>query len=393
MIKIAHIITGLGPGGAETMLCKLLTHMDTSRFQNTVISLTDEGRIAHDIRQLGIPVHSLGLRPGIPHPFGLLRLVRRLRVQQPDIVQTWLYHADLLGLVGGRLAGVPSIAWNVRCTELREEDHSRLLFWLLRLLAYLSRGPQAVVVNSEAGRRVHEKIGYRPRQWVVIPNGFDTERFRPSPEMRSVVRKRLGVPENSFLVGMVARYHAMKDHSTFLNAVSQLARGRGADIRVMLVGQGIDGSNGALVNQIKNLNMQDKVLLLSEREDIPDLMASLDIAVSSSYSEGFSNVIGEAMACGVPCVVTDVGESAYIVGDTGLVVPPRDLGAFASALEQLLSMGTDRRRALGQAARERIISLFSIENIAKEYEKLYCDICDVNNVGNIAMWTKRHDHE
>lgn len=399
IIKIVHIITGLGSGGAETMLFKLLSKMDASRFCNTVISLTAGGKIARDIQQLGITVHALNLKPGVPHPIGLWRLVKMLRANRPDMVQTWLYHSDLLGLLGGKLSGVHSIAWNVRCSQLKVDDHSNFLFGLLRLLAAISGQPNAVIVNSEAGRQVHEKLGYKPKRWIIIPNGFDTNIFRPSSSLRVKFRSELGLSEDSSVVGMVARFHAMKDHVTFLRAASMLIRQQ-PDVRFVLAGQGVEKANSVLMQHIRELQLEDAVFLLGEREDMPKIMASLDAMVSSSYSEGFPNVIGEAMACGVPCVVTDVGDSAYLVGETGFIVQPSRPEVISDALNRLLSMDIGRRREMGLAARARIKSLFSIEKVAQQYERFYEEICEKNIVkmpGRGIQIKKtdydRHDHK
>lgn len=375
MIRILHLITGLETGGAEMMLYKLLSQMDRRHFNNIVVSMTGRGVLGEKIETLGITVHTLGMQRSLPNPSGLSCLLKLLRKEHPHVLQTWLYHADLLGLLAVKLAGVPAVVWNLRCAELLKKDHPMVLFWILRVLATLSRMPKAVVVNSTAGRLAHEKLGYKPVKWKFIPNGFDPDLYSPSRNARLELRRNLGISEQAHLIGLVARFNPMKDHVNFLRAAGQLKK-TWPGVHFVMIGKGVDDTNTQLLDQINSLSLDGFVHLLGERHDVPALTAALDIAASSSYSEGFSNVIGEAMACGVPCVVTDVGDSAYIVGNTGIVVPPRDYCALSDAWNHILSMSEDSRLSLGRAARERILSHFSINGVTRQYEKLYLEIVE-----------------
>lgn len=355
------------------MLCRLVARMDRHAFHNVVVSMTDVGTVGRRIKDLGIEVHTLNMRRGIPNPVAMCHLLNILRNRQPHILQTWLYHADLLGLLAGKLARVPVIVWNLRCSELNKNDHSRFLFLTLQMLTKLSHVPKAIIVNSKTGRLSHEGLGYKPARWETITNGFDINLFSPSQDTRSSFRKSLRLPEQTPLIGLIARLHPMKDHANFLNAASKLHKRR-PDVHFVLVGQGINKQNTSLMKQITALGLHKHVHLLGERDDIAAITAALDIASSSSYGEGFPNSVGEAMACGVPCVVTDAGDSAYIVGETGFVVPPRDPCALADVLNKLLSMSSEERQALGLSARKRIVSFFSIDAITKQYENLYYEI-------------------
>jgi glycosyltransferase involved in cell wall biosynthesis len=206
---------------------------------------------------------------------------------------------------------------------------------------------------------------------TVISNGFDCDIFRPDEHTRCGIREQLGLESTSILVGMVSRLHPMKDHSGFLQAASLVFRLH-PESRFLLVGKGLADGEPALTKLIKQLNLTGRVLLLGERTDTPRFTAALDIACSSSaWGEGFSNAIGEAMACGVPCVVTDVGDSAYLVRDTGVTVPPRNPDALAHAIGKLIDAGPAKRKELGMAARRRIESEFSLPKIARRYEDLY----------------------
>jgi glycosyltransferase involved in cell wall biosynthesis len=243
---------------------------------------------------------------------------------------------------------------------------------VIRVGAHLSGRPERILYNSRVSANQHEAIGYRADRRRVIPNGFDCKWFRPDAEARASVRDELGVGEKTPLIGLIGRYHPMKDHANFLTAASLLLKQVSA-AHFLLAGVDIDTSNKELSTKISALGLQGRVHLLGERQDIPRLTAALDIASSSSFVEAFSNVIGEAMACGVPCVVTDVGDSAWIVGDTGRVVPPRDPLALCGAWRELLQMGQGPRAALGERARARIVRDFSLDQSVRLYEELYTE--------------------
>jgi glycosyltransferase involved in cell wall biosynthesis len=368
-ITIVHLITGLQIGGAEIMLYKLLSRMDRGRFRNLVVCMTDEGQVGEWIRCLGIEVHTLRMRRARPSLAAALRMVGLLWRERPAILQTWLYHADLLGLLTARLAGCPAVVWNIRSSNLEMSQPKRLLQCTIRTCARLSRHPDAIVVNSVAGRRDHRRIGYHPRAWVLIPNGFDTERFRPDPAARCL-RSELGLNSDTFLIGLVARFDPLKDHTTFLKAASLLHSSR-PEVHFVLVGRDVTLDNPELGRLIEQGKLTGAIHLLGERHDVPRLMAALDLATSCSVSEGFPNAVGEAMASAVPCVATDVGDSALLVGDTGVVVPPSHPGKLAAAWEHVVQLEPTERQRIGEAARQRIVSTFGLDAITRRYQDLY----------------------
>jgi glycosyltransferase involved in cell wall biosynthesis len=370
-VRVVHLITGLDVGGAEGMLVRLVATMSASQVENTVLSLASGGPLAGRIAARGIRVVELGMRPGRFNAAAMVRLFRALRRLRPDVLQTWLYHADLIGLLVGPMARVPVIVWNIRCAELDLRDHPRSLRLLLRALSWTSGWPAAIVSNSEAGRRAHEKLGYRSSKWVIIPNGFDTETYKPSQAAREAFRRELGIAETILLAGLIARVHPMKDHATFLQAAAIAAKKQ--DMRFVLVGRGVPESV-EINDLVGSLGLTERVYLLGERADVSSVMPALDVAVSSSYSEAFPNVVGEAMACAVPAVVTDVGDSARIVGGTGRIVPPKNAAALAEAMVEVLSMEPGERRVLGLAARQRIIEEYSLRTAAEQYQQLYLDL-------------------
>ena len=252
-------------------------------------------------------------------------------------MQTWLYHADLLGLLAGKLARVPVVVWNLRCSDMDMQHYSWISTLVIRVLAALAPVPQAVLVNSEAGRRWHERLGYNPRSWVHIPNGFDLSRFCPDEKARSRFRRGMALSSDAVLIGLIARYDPMKDHATFLQAAHLLLE---SDSRAhfVLVGSDITWENTELTATIRSAKYGKHFHLLGDRDDVPRIMAALDMVTSSSCSEGFPNTIGEAMACGVPCVVTDAGDSALVVGDTGMVVPVKNPQALAEGWQQMIKL-------------------------------------------------------
>jgi len=370
MIKVVHLISSLETGGTEMMLFKLLAAANKDEFNNSVISLTKGGAIAERIAGLGVPVENLGMSRSAPSPVGMLRLYRALRRERPDVLQTWLYHSDLLGYFAGKLANVPALAWNIRCSTTDDRYFTGMTGRVVRMLARLSAKPDAVIVNSDAGRTIHEGLGYKPRRWDVIPNGFDLTRFRPDSAARSAVRNELGIPSDAAVIGLVARFDPLKGHGTFLRAAAQLL-GSNPSTHFVLVGAGVESNNPFLSDLIYELGISSQVHLMGERSDAARITATFDIATCSSAGEGFPNIIGEAMASGVPVVTTDVGDARLIVGDTGVVVPVANPKALAKGWQDVLDLGAEGITALGERARARVSDHYDIDGVAEQYATIY----------------------
>lgn len=368
-IHIVHLISSLDVGGAEMMLYKLISRIDPNRFQNTVICLIEVGPIGDKLRELGISVHSLGMRRGQPSLFALYRLVRLLHRKKPNILQTWLYHADLMGLIAARIANTPVVAWNIRSSNWDISQYRRTSGWVVQGCAWLSSQPEIVIINSQFGQKFHTQIGYHPQKWTFIPNGIDTNIFKPDKNARDSIRQELNLELNTLLIGMVARFDPMKDHQNFLKAAGKLLKKE--NVNFILVGRDVVPENTILKSWIAENKLVERVHLLGQRSDIARLSAGLDIATLSSVSEGFPNVIGEAMSCAIPCVVTDVGDAAQIVGNAGYVVPAQDSEALCSGWLRLIEIGGQERSKLGKRARQRIKKLFDIHQIVRQYEKVY----------------------
>lgn len=371
MIRICHIITGLDTGGAEKMLLKLVSTMDQSRFQNRVISLTGAGSLGSSFRALGIPIDEVRMSKNpVRWPGSFVRLQFLLKRAQPDLVQTWMYHANLLGGMAARLARIP-VVWNLRRGWLDPEIDKRATIWTSRLCAALSaRLPVKIVCCAIAAQEYHTAQGYSGEKMMFIPNGFDVTAFRPDHQTRESIRRQLEIPAEALLVGLIARFDPAKDHLTFLRAAASITSAHPA-ARFVLCGQGIEWSNAALVRWIDEMRLREHVHLLGNRQDIPQILASLDIAVCSSRVEGFPNAVGEAMATGVPVVVTDVGDTRQLVGTAGAIVPAGDPDALASGIERLCALGSFGRSRIGAAGRKRVFERFSLPVVTQQYELLY----------------------
>ncbi|MEB3222881.1 MAG: glycosyltransferase [Candidatus Sericytochromatia bacterium] len=369
---ILHLITGLGQGGAEGALTRLVTADATHR--HTVISLMDEGVQGAPLQAAGVQVRCLGLPRGRVTPGGLRRLHGHIAELRPDVVQTWLYHADLLGGLAGRAAGVPAVVWNLRNMDLgadRTAWTTRLVAWLC---ARLSRQlPDAIVSCSQQALEAHAAIGYDRARMVVIPNGYDMARLAPDAATRARLRAEWGVAAGTCLVGLVGRWDAIKGHDVLLDALAGLSRLTAIPWQAVLVGPGVDADNAVLGSWIAARGLAAQVHCLGARDDVPAVMAALDVHVLASDGEAFPNVLAEAMACGTPCVTTDVGDAALIVGETGWVVPPRAPEALAEALAAAVAAWRDgegwpQRQA---QARARIAERFALPAVVAQYGALW----------------------
>lgn len=370
-MKITFIITNLATGGAEMMLLKLLQHIDRNRFEPMVISLVGMGEIGSRIAELGIPVHALGMRRGIPNPMLVLKLAWLLRQNPPDIVHTWMYHADLLGGLAARLAGCRKVVWGLHHSNLSKSENKRSTLWVVKACALLSHWlPSQILSCSARAKVVHAAIGYTADKIVVIPNGFELDRFQPDAVARDSVRVEFGLPLDTPLVGLVARFDSQKNHFGFVRAAAQVAE-RLPQVHFVLAGAEVDERNIALKSAITKSGLQERMHLLGRRDDVPRLIAALDVLASSSHGEAFPNVLGEAMACGVPCVVTDVGDSADIVGKTGRVVSAGDMDGLARELVAVLELPVANKLALGEQARARVEEEYEIGHVANLYQVFY----------------------
>jgi len=357
-----HVITGLDIGGAEMQLTHLVMARQAGGAKDIVVSLIPGGALRGRLEQAGIAVHDLGMRRGRPSLAALLRLRALIRRFRPSIVQSWMYHADLIAAFALRYSGrwkETPLIWGIRCSNMNLTDYNRglrLTVWLCARYSYL---PDLVVANSEAGLEAHYRLGYRPFRSQVVDNGIDTERFSPSAELRDEVRTELGIEPNVPVVAHIARVDPMKDHATLLRAMRELP-----DVELLLIGHGTE-----------QLASRPNWHGLGRRGDVPRLLAACDLIVcSSAYGEGFSNAIAEGMATGLPAISTDVGDAARIVGESGRIVRPGDATALANAIHELAFEPMAFRTTRRQQARSLIEKQFSIARYVAAFEKIHASL-------------------
>lgn len=366
---VMHVISNLYDGGAEGALYRLC--LNSPNFKHVVVCMMDEGKYGPMLEAAGVRLHCLRMPQGKPTWRGVVNFWKLLRSLRPDVVQTWMYHADLMGGVLARLSGVQKVFWGIRHGNLTPGTVKASTIMVAKLCAHLSRWvPLRIVSCSQQASVTHASIGYDKGRMTVIPNGYELSRYTPDPEARVQLRAQLGVSTGTLLLGMVARFNAQKDHANLFAALQRL-RQQGAAFHCVLVGTGMDVTNTDLQALLQKFEVADVVSLLGRRDDVPKVMNALDLHVLSSLGEAFPNVLAEAMACGTPCVTTDVGDAGYIVGDTGWVVPPQNAQAFATGLQQAchsFQSSTTSWKIRQQNARARIVDHFSIEQMAAKYE-------------------------
>lgn len=371
-MKIIHIITGLSNGGAEAVLFRLATCDGNNCHQ--VISLMDAGYYGERLIASGVQVHTLNMSRGRVTVSGITKLYKLLKVIKPDVVQTWMYHADLIGGIFARLAGIRTVIWGIRGPFNRQLTSLQTTV-TIRLCALLSKWiPSVVVSNSKHAAQVHENVGYDSSKLVYIPNGYSFDDFRPTRKESNAFRQEMDLGPETILLGMVARFDPYKDHDNLLAALSIISKGA-YKICCALVGDEMEVDNVSLRRLIEKHDVGDIVKLLGPRDDVSEVMAGLDLHLLSSLAESFPNVLAEAMACGTPCITTDVGDAALIVGDTGWVVPPSDPDEMADAIgEALIEMKKSSKwSAKRTACRERVLKNYTLEGMIMSYNKSWED--------------------
>jgi glycosyltransferase involved in cell wall biosynthesis len=360
---VLHVIPGLHTGGAEHRLAALVTAKRKQPFSQIIVDLKGGARgdstLADGVRAAGIAVHHFGGQMALDFPFILFRLRNLIRQVRPIAIQSWLYYADLASLWALELSGqrdTTRLYWGIRNSDMKRRHYRRALGWTVNACAKRSARPDAVVANSFAGRDVHRALGFVPRTFPVIPNGIDTKRFRPHQSTRARIRAQLGVPDGKMVVIHVARVDPMKDHTSLVVVAEALP-----DIQFIMAGSGTG-----------KIDAPPNLKALGHRHDIPDLYAAADLLLSTStFGEGFPNAIAEAMACGVPVVATDVGDSRRIVSDTGVIVSPRDVTAMVAAITEIRTEPEPKRNARASAARKRIEDHYSLARMVGAFDALH----------------------
>jgi glycosyltransferase involved in cell wall biosynthesis len=368
-IKLVHVINTLDLGGAEMTLCQLTTQMDQTLYDIVVISMKGQDLLAASLRDRNIRVYSLQIRNILHAPWKLWRLFRILRREKPDLLMSWLHISDLTAFVVGGLAGISTIIWNLRCSDMGPNYYGGWRGHMIKLLAFVSPRVDAIIVNSLAGQQKHIELGYHPKKWIYIPNGVQTERFRPNPEACLLLRKSLNVGASTRIIGLVARYDPIKGHQMFLEAAKIIAA-TAPDVHFVMVGLGVDKENAELNKLISNIGLSNRVHLLGRQQEIAAITVGFDIATCCSRGEGFPGVLVEAMACGVPCVSTNVGDAAYILGGHDYLVEDRNVNMFAAKCLALLAIPDSEISELKAKVRERAVKEFDLPLTVKKYQEV-----------------------
>jgi glycosyltransferase involved in cell wall biosynthesis len=353
-------------------LFQLLSHTRRERFEPAVVSLVNQGALRDRIEALGIRVYSCDMKAGRPSLRGLWRLIKIIRNYKPELISGWMYHSALAAQLA-RIFSAPRVPviWSLHYCFADLTKEKALTATVIRLCRALSRLPAKIIYVSQASKMRHELFGYRCETSSVIHNGVDTQQFLPSTEARASVRAELGLENEAILIGMLGRFHPMKGHENFLKAAAQVAQAN-SQSHFVLIGRNVDRQNPVLMELIQELGIENRTHLLGERRDNARLAAALDVFSSSSlYGESCPNVIFEAMACGVPCVVTDIGDAAWMVGTSGRVASTLDPKALATAWLELLTIDPKERTRLGTLARSRVLEHFQIQAVMARYEQLF----------------------
>lgn len=359
MKKICHIIIGFNQGGAETALYRLISELDRSSYNVSVISLLGRRFYSDQFESLGIPVFHLNMGK-YNLLIKLISLFRLLKSINPDIVQTWMYHANFVGGLFAKWIGCKHIIWGIRNSGEKLVPDIKVFNFLCAKLSRII--PDYIVTPSVVAKQYHINMTYTARKFAVIPNGIPLPSF--------VIEQSPHISKKGLTIGMLARNHPQKDYPNFLQAIHLISQQMPEQHRFLLAGMGVEQSHQLrkICNQLK----LHQVELLPPFKDPMLFYNQLDLFVlSSAFGEAFPNVVAEAMSCEVPCVVTDVGDSAYIVGDTGKVIPPKDPEALATACIEMLTISAQDRQTLGKKARQRIVKEFSLKKMVRSYVNLY----------------------
>ncbi len=355
--EIAHIITSLDSGGAEKMLFKLLIERKKNGYCDIVISLKSHGVIQENFVKEGITVINLGIN-GLPSFFRSLYQMRYIiRDYDISLFQTWLYHADFFGSIIS-LIYRKKIIWNIRCSVTRMKYTTKLILSLLKVMSFYV--PKKIIYASQSGKISHHEFGFDRSKAIVIPNGFDLQNRI----------KHYKKEEDKFVVGSIGRFHQDKDYETLIKA-SAIVLTVNPKTTFVLVGNDLDVENEELINLLGKYKVKSSFLLLGFQENVNDIYGMFDIYCSSSKSEGFPNVIGEAMMHEIPVVSTDAGDSKFLIGNAGEIVPIEDSQSLATAINNLISMSSIQRARIGKNGFLRISEHFKISEIMNKYNDLY----------------------
>ena len=368
-----HIITSLNIGGAESMLHRLIKFKPELIDSTIVVSLTDDGKIGLMLKDMGVTVISLEMHNWFSILSVIFKLKKIIQKEKPKIIHTWMYHANLLGGIAALMANNKNIIWSIRRSNLKYSE-SISTFFVMKIGALLSNIiPRKIVSVAESGVKNHEKYGYKKNKMIVIPNGFDLIKLKRDLLQRKIIRRKLDIFDDQLIIGSVGRFHDSKDYESLVASAPAVIR-KFKNIKYMLIGRDIDSKNFTLMNWIAKTGYSSHFLLLGEINDVAKYMSAMDIFCLSSITEGFPNVVGEAMSMALPCVVTDVGDIKKLVGDTAIIVEPSNKQMLSQGLCEMLSHNTVKRNKIGLKGRQKVEEEFPLSLICKKYYDLYASM-------------------
>ncbi len=368
--RILHIIGSLDIGGGERFLLRLLSLDELDKIKCTVISLTDLGFIAHQLSDVGVTVYALGMKRFLFVPFHFIKLVRLIKQVKPDIVQTWLYHADFFGGIAAKFAGVKHVSWGLLGTEISKSVFSvtGIIRKACALLSYVL--PSKIMCVAESTIKTHRALGYCDKKMQFFHNGLDFSSLHATETERTAFRLRHGMDEKDIVIGSLGRFNPLKDHYTLIRAAEKLIT-KIPNVRFLIIGRELTPLNEELMGWINQTGLRERFILLGESSKIPVCLAAMDIFCLHSRAEGLPTVLAEAMAMGLPCVSTDVGDAGILMGEAGVLVEKQNPEALADGLLKLLYMTPEERLALGSAAQKKVKTEYAIEQTQQEFSQVY----------------------
>jgi glycosyltransferase involved in cell wall biosynthesis len=371
-MMILHIISGLKVGGAEMMLHRLVIHTPCDKYRHVIVALDPEGGMLERFQHDGVELHLFDFKRSPVRE--MLRLTRLIRHSKPDIVQTWMYHADLIGGLAALLAGNFPVIWGIHTFQL-QQGVSRATRVVRKLCAWSSNLiPSKILCVAEAARQTHALAGYNMDKCIVLPNGFDISAELLNSKDRNQLRRTLGVADDEMIVGVVGRFNPDKDYRNFLDAAGQVLA-RKSSVRFLMVGREVDADNQLINTWMYELGLPpSRFIRLGARSDVLRMLSAMDVFCSSSRSEAFPLVVGEAMSVARPCVATDVGDTARLLGKTGILVPAENASALACGLLKVLEMSSEQRTQMGNSARAWLAAEFSMQRYLSRLEQVYFDV-------------------
>lgn len=368
-LRVLHVITDLEIGGAEIMLTRILPRLREVNIESAVVCLNHGGSLLEALKREDIPVTCLNMKPGRPSLIAQLRLIQITRAFQPDLIHSWLYHADLMASIAAVCCRVP-IFWSIHNSEFRPDVNFTTRF-VVSLLAKLSRFiPKKILSCSRTAASLHVQRGYRANKIVYLPNGFNTDQFAPDPAARARIRARFGIDDGTVLIGNVARFDPQKNHHGLIRAFKKAGL-ENLDAKLLLAGRNINDDNEELMSWIRDAAIEDRAILIGQQREIPGILNAIDVFVLPSISEAFPLALGEAMSCGCYCIATDVGDCSELLKYAGKIV--RSAEELPGAIRVGAEMTAEERKAIGVAARLRIRNHYSIERMIASLNDMYRD--------------------